>query len=356
YIRKITRPQCWRAEYDELGVLGFRRSEVKETPDWTFNESTYDEGYPLIEFDDSGVINSQTVLGTIKQQQVLVEAGTSDVLHPYAETAGESEQVGSGSLSKAAAGGFHFVAYSATGLNPGQLGYEELFETINVNLSGTYRNLHVKEVKTVGLYPDGTQVYTSGTYTNSYYERGSFSTKISGGVLTIKVKRLYQVVRTNSKTTYNLTPLDVSFNVYGEQVSTTEESAEAAVPPEFNTTYYQVGAEVSDDMSLSLYGPRPGEPYRDPSIETLTQCTRVSEEIIKEKNKVWRVNIAIPLNPHVKRGQTVRVINTARSIDLTDVVKDVRHYYNLDTSEATTAIFFKAAEYSFVSSLKENLN
>ena len=148
--------------------------------------------------------------------------------------------------------------------------------------------------------------------------------------------------------------MSASFEITAEPVSSSAAYTDEAVPPEFDTTYLQIGAEVIDAASAEKYGPRKPPTYASPYIETRTQCVRVAEEIIKESNKVWRISFSFPLNPMVKRGQTARIVNDVLAMDFTDTIRDVRHFFNLRTGEATTEVSMRAAEYVFEGSLAEN--
>jgi len=356
-IRKITVPQTWRSEFAENGTLECRRTEIKATPDWTFDESLYDaDSFRAIK-DTAGVINVQTVLGGIKQQNVLVKAGQSEVFHPYQETLGERQQIGSASLSKPALPNFHFDArWFWPWLDSGSGAAGLLVEKLDVPLAGNYKNITVEPIKTVGLWADSTQVAVTTPFEHIRWVSSRIHHNINsaGTILTITISRLYQIVGTSFGTSYNMPALDVSFNVFGREVQTAAAYTDEAVPPEFATTYLQIGKEVSDLTSQDKYGVRKAGIFTSPFIETQTQCVRVAEEIIRESNKVWDVSFSIPMNPMLKRGQTVKITNTALAIDLTDTVKNVRHFFDMTTGEATTEVFIKAAEYAFVSSLNEN--
>lgn len=119
----------------------------------------------------------------------------------------------------------------------------------------------------------------------------------------------------------------------------------------------EVACVVIDRVSQSLYGVRVGKEEQSDFIETQRQACRVGEAILHQANLVRSVTFTVPYNPGIKRGQTLKVTNADRGVDVLGLVKNVTHEFNTDASGntliAVTRVDIRAGEYIFRSGLGE---
>jgi len=116
----------------------------------------------------------------------------------------------------------------------------------------------------------------------------------------------------------------------------------------------KVSCFVEDLNSQQLYGLRPNRREEQSDfIETETQACRVAEAIIWNRNQVLETSWATTFNPSVKRGQTHRVTNLSKGIDILGIIKSVGHQFDINSGSVTTEILMRSTEYIFQSALGE---
>jgi len=109
---------------------------------------------------------------------------------------------------------------------------------------------------------------------------------------------------------------------------------------------------IIDPNSKILYGERPAtSDLQSDFIETQLQACRVAENIIWQQNKVIDVNFSIPFRPAIRRGQTIRVLNPAKSIDFLGIIKSFSHVFNFGQASVVTQIQATGTEYIFRSGI-----
>ncbi len=114
----------------------------------------------------------------------------------------------------------------------------------------------------------------------------------------------------------------------------------------------QISCFVKDDNSKALYGQRLSQNEEQSDfIETQRQACRVAESIIRDQNQVIEINFILPFRPAINRGQTIRVQNLAKGIDLHGIVKSYAHTFDTDTATVTTQVTLRTTEYAFRTSL-----
>lgn len=121
----------------------------------------------------------------------------------------------------------------------------------------------------------------------------------------------------------------------------------------------QVSVVVQDSICNELYGFRPGKEEQSDFIETQKQALRVGEYMLWQAQMVISTEFSVPFNPAIRRGQTIRVRNTDKNIDILGIVKDVSHGIRTGLNAtgnnlaAVTRIQLRSAEYIFRSTLGE---
>jgi len=134
---------------------------------------------------------------------------------------------------------------------------------------------------------------------------------------------------------YNITVLATGFEL-NDYVQDTGENEEI------------ISCLVVDPNSKTLYGERPNQSEEQSDfIETQLQACRVGENIIWQQNKVIEVNFQIPFRPAIRRGQTIRVLNPAKSIEFLGIVKSFSHDFDFGGATVTTSIQATTTEYLF---------
>jgi len=110
----------------------------------------------------------------------------------------------------------------------------------------------------------------------------------------------------------------------------------------------QIACVVTDTTSEGLYGERPSQSEEQSDfIETQVQACRVGENIIWQQNQVLEINFSIPFRPAIRRGQTIRYIDSTKGIDFLGIVKSFSHGFNFEGATVITQITARAAEYIF---------
>lgn len=113
-----------------------------------------------------------------------------------------------------------------------------------------------------------------------------------------------------------------------------------------------VSAFLIDKESQALYGKRPNTTeLQSDFIENQTQAIRVGEAFFFQKNMVLGADIVTTFNPSIKRGATIRLVNSNSNIIFHGIVKTVGHSFDFSTGNAVTEISAKSLEYIFKSFL-----
>ncbi len=114
----------------------------------------------------------------------------------------------------------------------------------------------------------------------------------------------------------------------------------------------QISCFVKDNNSKDLYGQRLSQNEEQSDfIETQRQACRVAESIIRDQNQVIEINFVLPFRPAINRGQTIRVQNLAKGVDLHGIVKSYAHTFDADSATVTTQVTLRTTEYTFRTSL-----
>lgn len=114
----------------------------------------------------------------------------------------------------------------------------------------------------------------------------------------------------------------------------------------------QISCFVKDNNSKALYGQRLSQNEEQSDfVETQRQACRVAEGIIRDQNQVLEINFILPFRPAINRGQTIRVQNLAKGIDLHGIVKSYAHTFDTASATVTTQVTLRTTEYVFRTSL-----